>query len=144
MPTDQTYSPGVYRKAGGNILVVGALGRISSAAGSAAQTPTTGSLNANVTSATLTGNDFAGTVSIVSTGTAPVAGQSLFVVTFVTPRTTAPIVIPANLSGGAGSASTFSGAYGVIVTTTGFTVVNLAALTNSSTVVFGYQVIDVE
>ena len=66
------------------------------------------------------------------------------VVTFATVRATAPIVILTNLSPGAGSASSYSGSYGAKVTTAGFTVEALAAVTLSSTVVLGYLVIDVE
>lgn len=144
MPTDATYQPGVYRAAGGNKLIVGALGRLSSAVGTGAQVPTTGTLSAQTTSATLSGNDFAGTISIVTTATGSAANVDLFVVTFATARTTAPIVILTNQSPGAGSATTYSGSWGVKVTTTGFTVEALAAVTASSTVVLGYLVIDVE
>lgn len=144
MPTDATYSPGVYRKAGGNVLAIGALGRIALAAGSTAQTPTTGTLSAHTTSATLTGNDFAGTISIVTDATGTAANVDLFVVTFATVRATAPIVIPVNLSPGAGSATSYPGSYGIKSTTTGFTVEALSAVTASSTVVMGYLVIDIE
>jgi hypothetical protein len=144
MPTDTTYQPGVYRSSGGNKLVVGALGRISSAAGVGAQIPTTGTLSAHTTSATLTGNDFAGTISIVTDGTGTAANVDLFVVTFATVRTTAPVVILTNLSPGAGSASTYPGSYGAKSTTAGFTVEALSAVTLSSTVVLGYLVIDIE
>jgi hypothetical protein len=142
MPTDATYQPGVYRVAGGNKLVVGAQGRLSSAAGSPA--PTTGTLSANTSSATLSGNDFAGTISIVTNATGSAANVDVFVVTFGTARTTAPIVILTNLSPGAGSATSYSGSWGAKVTTAGFTVEALAAVTASSTVVLGYLVIDVE
>lgn len=145
MPTDATYQPGVYRKLGGNVLAIGALGRISTAAGAGAgQLPTTGTLSAQTTSATLAGNDFAGTISIVTTATGSAANVNLFVVTFATVRTTAPIVLLANLTPGAGSATTYSGSFGAIVTTAGFTVQNLAAVTASSTILLGYMVIDIE
>jgi hypothetical protein len=144
MPVDSTYTPGVYRKAGSNILVVGPAGRLATGAGSAAQSPATGTLNANVVSATLTGNDFAGSVVIVSSATPPAAGQALFVVTFATPRATAPIVILTNLGCGAADASHNLASYGATVTTTGFTVVNTVVLGTSSTVTMGYMVIDVE
>lgn len=144
MPTDPTFAPGVYRPLGGNKLVIGALGRIATAAGTSAQTPTTGTLSANTTSATLTGADFAGTISIVTNATGTAANVNLFVVTFATARTTAPIVILTNLSPGAGSASTYPGSYGATVTASGFTVQALSAVTASSTVVLGYQIIDVE
>lgn len=144
MPSDATYQPGVYRKAGSNILVVGPSGRLATGAGAASQSPTTGTLNANVSTATLTGSDFAGTIVIVSTATPPVAGQSLFVVTFANPRTTAPIVILTNLGPGVADASHNLSGYGAVVTTTGFTVVNTVVLGTSSTVTMGYMVIDVE
>jgi hypothetical protein len=144
MPTDATYQPGVYRKAGGSALVVGALGRLATAAGTGSQIPATGTLSAQTTSATLTGTDFAGTISVVTTATGTAANVDIFVVTFATVRTTAPIVILTNLSPGAGSASSYSGSWGAKVTTAGFTVEALAAVTASSTIVIGYLVIDVE
>jgi hypothetical protein len=144
MPADLTYQPGVYRKAGSNILVVGPSGRLATGAGTAAQGPATGTLNANVVSATLTGNDFAGTISVVSSATPPIAGQALFVVTFANVRAVAPIVNLTNLSPGVADASHNLSGYGAVVTTTGFTVVNTVVLGTSSTVVIGYVVIDVE
>lgn len=145
MPTDQTYSPGVYRKAGGNILAVGALGRISSAAGSGAQAPTTGTLITHITSAILAGNDFAGTISVVSDGTGVAANAGICTVTFATPRTTAPIVILTNLTAGAASTTTYPGVwYAGAVTTTGFTIQNSLLTTPGSTYLIGYMVIDVE
>lgn len=144
MPADATYAPGVYRAQGGNKLVVGPLGRISAGAGSGSQAPTTGTLSAHTTSATLTGNDTAGTISIVTDSTGTAANVDLFVVTFATARTNAPIVILTNLSPGAGSASSYPGSFGAKVTTSGFTVEALSAVTLSSTITLGYLVIDVE
>lgn len=144
MPTDATYQPGVYRKAGGNILAIGALGRVAVAAGAGGQTPTTGTLSANTTSATLTGTDTAGTISVVTNATGSAANVDVFVVTFATARTTAPIVILTNLTPGAGSVTSYSGSWGAKVTTAGFTVEALSAVTASSTVVLGYLVIDIE
>jgi hypothetical protein len=138
MPADPTYSPGVSRKAGGNVLVVGPTGRISSGAGS--PVPTTGTLATHVTSAVLTGNDFAGSIVTTNDNTlASPANSSLFVVTFGTPRTTAPIVHLTN-----NTPANCASAFAATVTTTGFTVVNLLALTINLAVTIGYLVIDVE
>src|SRR5437870_4643901 len=98
MATDATYAPGVYRKQGGSRLVVGGAGSIALAAG--APLPTTGTLTAHTTSATLTGNDFGGTISVVTDATGTALNVGVCTVTFGTARTTAPIVILVNLTGG--------------------------------------------
>jgi hypothetical protein len=145
MPTDATYTPGVYRTQGGGKLVVGATGRLSSAAGTSTQNPTTGTLITHITSATLAGNDFAGTISVVSDSTGVAANAGICTVTFATVRTTAPIVILVNLTGGAAGTTTYPGTwYAGAVTTTGFTVMNSLLTTASSTYLIGYVVIDVE
>ncbi len=144
MPTDATYFPGVYKPQGDLKLVVGALGRLSTAAGTGTQVPSTGTLSAQTVSATLTGTDFAGTISIVTTATGSAANVDLFVVTFAVARATAPIVFLSNLTPGAGSATSYAGSWGAKVTTAGFTVEALSAVTASSTVVLGYHTIDIE
>lgn len=143
MATDATYSPGIYRKQGGNILAIGASGKLNAA--NASTSPATSSLNANVVSATVTGNDFAGSISVVLSGTAPVAGQTLFTVTFANAYANAPLVQLTNASGGVNGAAAYAGAYGLgTVTASSFQVVNLAGLANSSTVVLNYMVVGVE
>lgn len=138
MPTDATYFPGVYRPQGDLKMVVGALGRISMAQGSAAQSPTTGSLNANVTSATLTGNDWSGSIAIVYTATPPAIRVALFVVTFAVPRTTAPLVFVTSNGAAAQVAS-----YAALPSLTGFTLVaTVAPVTGTDTV--AYHLIDIE
>lgn len=139
MPTDATYFPGVYRPQGEQKLVVGALGRISMAQGTAAQSPTTGTLGAHVTSATLTGNDWSGSISIVGDGTGTAAQQNLFVVTFAVARATAPLVFLTTQTGGATAI-----ACAAVPTTTGFTVVNIAAVPATTTFVIAYHLIDIE
>ena len=139
MPTDQTYFRGVYRPQGELKLVVGSLGRISAAFGSASETPVTGTLGAHVTSATLTGHDWAGSISIVGDGTGTAAQQNLFVVTFSVARTTAPLVYLTTQSGGASAIACTA-----VPTTSGFTVVNIQAVPATTTFVVAYHLVDIE
>ena len=138
MPTDATYFPGVYKPQGDLKLVVGALGRLSMAQGTAAQSPTTGSLNANVTSAILTGNDWSGSISVVYTATPPAIRVALFVVTFAVARTTAPLVFVTSNGAAATAAS-----YAALPSTTGFTLIATVAPVVGTDVV-GYHLIDIE
>lgn len=142
MSTDATYAPGIYRKNGGKIMVIGDQGQLNVAAGGTATT--TGTLSAQTTSATLTGNDTGGTISIVTTATGSAANVNLFIVTFATAKANAPMVFLQNLTPGAGSATTYSGSFGALPTTAGFTVQCLAAVTASSTIVLGYLVVGIE
>lgn len=126
-------------------MVVDRNGRISISTTGPGTLPTTGTLITHVTSATLTGNDFAGTIVVVFDATGLAAGDGVCTVTFGTARTTAPIVILTNLTAGAASTTKYPGAWNVgAVTTTTFTIMNSLLTTASSTYTLGYQVIDVE
>lgn len=145
MAGDATYTSGVYRKQGGNVLVVDRAGRLSSSTAGAGSLPTTGTLITHISAATLTGNDFAGTIVITTDGTGVAALAGVCTVTFGTARTTAPIVRLTNLTAGAGSTTLYGGSYEVgAVSTTAFTIINIVLLTASGTFTLGYQVIDVE
>jgi hypothetical protein len=145
MAGDATYQQGVYRKAGGNILVVDRPGRISISTAGAGTLPTTGTLITHLTSATLTGNDFGGTIVLVTDGTGLAALSGICTVTFGVARTTAPIVNLTNLTFGTGSTTLYAGFYACAsVSTTSFVIMNSALLTASGTFSLGYQVIDVE
>lgn len=144
MAADKSYGPANYRKQGGRTQVIG--GNLNVAAGVPGEVlPTTGTLSAQTTSATLTGSDYAGTIVVVTTATGTAANVDLFTVTFGTAYPNAPIVFLTNMTPGAGSATTFSGSFGANTVAAGsFKVQPLAAVTASSTITIGYQVIGVE
>ncbi len=145
MAGDVTYQSGIYRKQGGTSMVVGPSGRISISAVGAGTLPSTGTLITHITSATLTGNDFAGTIVVVSDATGVAANAGICTVTFGTARTTAPIVQLINLTAGAAGTTTYPGVYYAgAVSTTAFTIQNSLLTTASSTYTVGYVVIDVE
>lgn len=146
MTTDASYQRGVYRPQGGNKIVVGDLGRLSLAAGPvAANNPATGTLITHISAATLTGNDFAGSIVITTDGTGVAALAGVCTVTFANARTTAPLVFLTSLTSGTASTTLYAGAFTVgAVTTTTFTIMNTAALTASGTFTLAYQVVDVE
>ena len=106
--------------------------------------PVSSSLNAHLTSATVTGNDCAGQIVLVTDGSGIAQNQTLCVITFANASLYAntPIVNLTNMSSGAASTTLHAGTYGVITAgATAFSIVVLgAALTASATVTVGYTV----
>ena len=104
--------------------------------------PVSSSLNAHLTSATVTGHDCAGSIVLVVDGTGIAQNQTLCVITFANASlyTNVPVVTLTNMTSGASSTTLHSGTYGsVTVSATAFSVVVLgAALTASATLTMGY------
>ncbi len=106
--------------------------------------PVSSALNAHLTSATVTGNDAAGSIVLVVDGTGIAQNQTLCLITFnsATLYTNVPIVNLVNMTPGAGSTTLFAGTYAPLTTTAlSFSIVALGALlTASGTFTVGYTV----
>ena len=106
--------------------------------------PVSSSLNAHLTSATVTGNDCAGSIVLVVDGTGIAQNQTLCVITFANASlyTNTPVITLTNMTAGAASTTLHAGTYGsVTVGPTAFSIVVLgAALTASGTFTCGYTV----
>ena len=134
----------------GNVVANGNLtisGKLSTGPGSfaiAGAPPTTSALDAHVTSATVSGNDEAGTITLVFDATGSSASVPLCTVTFANSSlyTNTPIVTVTNQTQGVASTTLYASSFGVkSVGATSFVLVNGAtASTASSTYVVAYQV----
>ena len=106
--------------------------------------PASSSLDAHLTSATVAGNDTAGTITLVFDGTGSSASVALCTITFAnaTLYSVAPVVTVTNLTQGAASTTLYAGSFGVsAVSATTFILRNgVSASTASSTYVVGYSV----
>lgn len=134
----------------GNVIANGNLtvsGKLSSGPGSNAvggAPPVTSGLDAHLTSATVSGNDESGIITLVFDGTGSSASVPLCTVTFAnaTLYAVTPVVILTNQTQGIASTTLYAGSFGAVsVGATSFKVVNgVSASTASSTYVVGYQV----